>query len=199
MRPLPRLLAITDDRIVAAEDFPIKTAAIASAGPLVGIVVRAPSALAADQLKLLRRVRALVRPPEAAFLAHGDPALGTATEAHGLELPASGPSPAEARLVFRTGRIGVSVRSMAEAKIAANGGADFLVAGPVFRATGLGLESLRNIVQLGIPVFAIGGIGVEQIGPVRQAGAWGVAAVSALWHAADPARAADQFARELAP
>ena len=184
---------------MATEDFPIKTAAIASAGPLVGIVVRAPSVPAADQLKLLRRVRALVRPPEAAFLAHGDPALGAASEAHGLELPAGGLSPAEARLVFRTGRIGVSVRSMAEAEIATNAGADFLVAGPVFRATGLGLESLRHIVQLGIPVFAIGGIGVEQIGPVRQTGAWGVAAGSALWHSADPARAADQFARALAP
>ena len=204
MRPLPRLLALTDDRVVAAEDFPIKTAAIAAAGPMVGIVVRAPGTPSAGRLKLLQRVRALVRPPEAAFLAHGDPSLGAASEAHGLELPAAGPSPAEARLVFHPGRIGVSVRSMTEALHAVNSGADFLVAGNVFPSTSdpggtdRGLEWLRQIAGLGIPVFAAGGIGVGQVGAAREAGAWGVAANRALWHSADPARAADQFARELA-
>lgn len=203
MRPLPRLLAITDDRVVGAEDFPIKTAAIASAGPMVGIVVRAPGATADHQLKLLHRVRALIRPPEAAFLAHGDAALGAMSEAHGLELSAAGPSPTEARRVFRAGWIGVSVRTMTEAERAVADGADFLVAGNVFppgsdpTGTGLGLDWLRRITELGVPVFAVGGIGVDQIASVREAGVWGVAAISALWHSTDPARTADQFAREL--
>ncbi len=202
MRPLPRLLAVTDDRIVAAEDFPIRTAAIAAAGPTVGIVVRAPQAPSADQLKLLLRVRALIRPPEAAFLAHGDPALGQASGSHGLELAADGPTPSEARLLFPIGPIGVAIRSLAEAKTAINGGADFLVAGPIFpsgadSAPGHGLEWLSTVAGLGPRVFAIGGIGVEQIGPALLAGAWGVAATSALWHSPDPAKAADRFAREL--
>ncbi len=203
MRPLPRLLAITDDRVVGTEDFPIKTAAIASAGPMVGIVVRAPGATADHQLKLLLRVRALIRPPEAAFLAHGNPTLGASSEAHGLELPATGPSPAEARRVFPAGWIGVSVRSTTEAERAVVDGADFLVAGNVFppgsdpTGVGLGLDWLRRITELGVPVFAVGGIGMDQIASVREAGAWGVAAISALWRSPDPARTADQFAREL--
>lgn len=204
MRPLPRLLAVTDARVVATEDFAIRVAAIASAGPTVGIVVRAPGADASHQMALLLRVRALVRPPEAAFLASGDPALGGATGAAGLELPAGGLTAAEARGSYPAGWIGIVVRSLAEADTAVAGGADFLIAGPVFPSPadpghpGLGLDWLRQIVARGLPVVAGGGIGVSEIGSVRAAGAWGVAANSALWSAPDPARAAEQFVREVA-
>ncbi len=204
MRPLPRLLALTDHQVTSTDDFPIKTAAIASAGPTVGIVVRAPGAAAHHQMALLLRVRALVRPPEAAFFASGDPALGAATLANGLELPAGGPTAAEARRIYPAGRIGIVVRSLAEAEAAVGGGADFLIAGAVFPSSagageeGLGLEWLRQVAGLGIPVVASGGVDVGRVGAVRAAGAWGVAANSALWSAADPARAAGEFARELA-
>jgi thiamine monophosphate synthase len=39
-------------------------------------------------------------------------------------------------------------------------------------------------------VIAIGGIDAEGAGQVREAGGYGVAAIGALWHAADPAAAA---------
>lgn len=204
MRPLPRLLAITDIHVVGGEDFAIKAAAIASAGPTVGIVVRAPGTSASHQTGLLLRVRALVRPPEAAFLASGDPSLGAATGASGLELPAGGPTAVEARGIYPAGWIGVGVRSLTEAQGAVAGGADFLMAGPVFPSAadpgdpGLGLDWLRQIVALGLPVVACGGIGGSKIGSIRAAGAWGVGVNSALWSAADPARAADQFVRALA-
>ncbi len=204
MRPLPRLLAITDNHVVGTEDFAIMAAAIAAAGPTVGIVVRAPGTPTSHQMALLLRVRALVRPPEAAFLASGDPALGAATGAHGLVLDADGPAASGARKIFQAGRIGIVVRSVTEAEAAVAGGADFLIAGPVFPSSadpdrgGLGLDWLRHIVTLGIPVVACGGIGVDQVGSVRAAGAWGIAATTALWSASDPARAADQLVRELA-
>jgi thiamine monophosphate synthase len=41
----------------------------------------------------------------------------------------------------------------------------------------------------GIPVVAIGGITPENASRVRDTGAWGVAAIRALWHAANPAEA----------
>jgi thiamine-phosphate pyrophosphorylase len=40
-----------------------------------------------------------------------------------------------------------------------------------------------------IPVIAIGGIGTAQVGPVIQAGAAGIAVISAILDAPDPARA----------
>jgi thiamine-phosphate pyrophosphorylase len=43
---------------------------------------------------------------------------------------------------------------------------------------------------LGRPVIAIGGINVDRVIEVKDAGAYGVAAITALWLAPDPAAAA---------
>jgi thiamine-phosphate pyrophosphorylase len=49
---------------------------------------------------------------------------------------------------------------------------------------------LREAAALGLPVIAIGGITVERVAEVHAAGAWGVAAIRALWDAPDSALAA---------
>jgi thiamine monophosphate synthase len=45
-------------------------------------------------------------------------------------------------------------------------------------------------------VIAIGGVTPARVGEVRRAGAYGVAAIRALWDAADPADAARQMLEE---
>jgi len=56
---------------------------------------------------------------------------------------------------------------------------------------GADLNALADeIDRLGPPVIAIGGIDGERAARMREAGAYGVAAIGALWHAADPAAAA---------
>ncbi len=81
--------------------------------------------------------------------------------------------------------IGVSVHSQEEAEAAAARGADYLVYGHVFATDckpGLpprGLAALREIcLGVSIPVYAIGGIGSENAGLCRQAGAAGVCMMS---------------------
>jgi thiamine-phosphate pyrophosphorylase len=54
----------------------------------------------------------------------------------------------------------------------------------------LGLDALGAIVAVGLPVIAIGGVTVAGIPALRAAGAWGAAAIRALWDAGDPAQAA---------
>lgn len=85
--------------------------------------------------------------------------------------------------------IGVSTHSLAEARAAADAGADFVVFGPVFeteskRAYGepQGLERLREVTQaLGeFPVVAIGGIELENVGACFESGARGIAAIRFL-------------------
>ena len=49
---------------------------------------------------------------------------------------------------------------------------------------------MRDSVRLGLPVIAIGGIDAQRVAEVRDAGAYGVAAIRALWWATDPAAAA---------
>jgi thiamine monophosphate synthase len=75
-------------------------------------------------------------------------------------------------------------------------GADYLLVGNVYQTSshpgrpGKGLDLVRDAAGLGLPVIAIGGLDAVRAAAVREAGAYGVAAISALWWAPDPAAAA---------
>lgn len=92
--------------------------------------------------------------------------------------------------------IGRSVHSVAEAQTAKAEGADYLVVGPVYATAShpdqppLGLEPVRQIVALELPVIAIGGVTPERVRALRAVGVAGVAAIRAFWDAAEPAMAA---------
>lgn len=196
MRPLPRLHAITDGRVLAAEDLGIRAAAIAAAGAAVALHVRDSSAGGAALARAAVRLMTVARPPEAAVFVNGRPDLAAAVGADGTQLPDDGLSPADARRVFPRGWIGRSVHSVADAERAISEGADFLMVGNIYRSVshpgqpGAGLDLVRRTVALGRPIVAIGGIDAARAAEVRDVGAYGVAAISALWDADDPADAA---------
>jgi thiamine-phosphate diphosphorylase len=202
MRPLPRVLAVTDAAVIGAADFPIRVAAVAASGPAVGIVVRWPGASAADRLRSTDRVRSLARPPAAATIGHRDPALGRIANVQGVQLQLADLGVADARKVLGAGWVGVSVHDLAEAERARAEGADYVVAGNVFETAShperpaKGLDWLAQLAAVGIPVFAIGGVTGERISGIKAAGAWGVAAITALWGAPDSAVAVEQFLRQ---
>ena len=54
---------------------------------------------------------------------------------------------------------------------------------------GAGTALLAEIASLDRPVIAIGGITPERVPELKAAGAYGVAAIRALWQAPDPAAA----------
>jgi len=204
VRPLPRLFAVTDARVCRREDFAVRAAAIASTGSGVAIIVRGPEATAAERLRWLDRVRALARPAESAVLGHGDPALARIGGAQGVHLRRSDLSPLEARPVLGPGWIGVSIHDAPAARLAFEQGADYVIAGNVFATSShpdrapRGLEWLGRLVRsVDGPVVAIGGIARESVESVLETGAWGVAAVSALWDAQDPAGATASMLEEL--
>ncbi|HEU5218682.1 MAG TPA: thiamine phosphate synthase [Gemmatimonadales bacterium] len=196
MRPLPRLFAVTTDTICRAADFGVRAAALAAAGPAAALVVRAPDGTTAQLAAFAERVTALARPPEAAVFVHARPDLARAVGAQGVQLRRDDLSPADARLVFERGWIGVSVHGPEHAESAIAEGADYLMAGNVFETAShpgrpaRGLEWLAGLCRLGRPVVAIGGITPDRVHAVKEAGAWGAAAITALWDAADPAAAA---------
>ena len=82
--------------------------------------------------------------------------------------------------------IGVSTHSLEEARAARNGGADFVVFGPVFEKHGFstpqGLDKLREVTSAlrDFPVLAIGGISLQNLAACFEAGASGVAAIRLL-------------------
>jgi thiamine-phosphate diphosphorylase len=130
--------------------------------------------------------------------------LEAALEADGLhvgqeDLVEHDVSAVRARLGSRI--LGISCGTAAEACVAARAGADYLGVGP-FAATAtkldagpaLGESGVREIVAASeVPVAAIGGIGLANLGAVARTGAAMAAIVSALALAPDPA----ETAREL--
>jgi thiamine-phosphate diphosphorylase len=199
MRPLPRLLALTTDALCRAADFGVRAAAIVASGPAAGLVIRAPESTAAQQAAFAERAATLCAPPEASLVVHARPDLARAVHAQGVLQRRQDLAPADARRVLGTGWIGASVHSAAEAGAAVEEGADFLVAGSVWDTDshpgrpGQGVDWLREICALcgaGHPVFAIGGVTASRAALARDAGAWGVAAISAAWDVKDPAAAA---------
>ena len=196
MRPLPRLHAVTDASVLALDDLGVRAAAIAAAGSAVALHARDHSVGGARLASVARRFLALARPPEAAVFVNGRPDIAGALGAQGVQLGVHDLTPVEARASFPQGWIGRSVHSVEEAEQAVAEGADFLLVGSIFPSAthagqpGAGPELVRETARLGPPVIAIGGIDAERASRVREAGAYGVAAIGALWRAADPAAAA---------
>jgi thiamine-phosphate diphosphorylase len=101
-------------------------------------------------------------------------------------------------------QIGYSAHSAAAAAAAAQDGANFVLAGSIYAtashpgAQPAGLELLRACSRAGrMPVLAIGGIDASRVREVRDAGAYGVAVIRAVWQAADPVQAAAELHRML--
>jgi thiamine-phosphate diphosphorylase len=195
VRPLPRLHAVTDATVIAATDFAPRAAAIAAAGSAVALHARDRSASGATLARVTLRLVALAGPPEASVFVNARPDLAHAARAQGVQLGSTDLEPAQARVSFPFGWIGRSVHSAREAEQAAEQGADYLMVGNVYQTAShpgrpaAGLALVRDSARLGLPVIAIGGIDRERAAEVRDQGAYGVAAIRALWWAADPAAA----------
>ena len=195
MRPLARVHAFTDAGVLAAPDFGIRAAAIAAGGAAVALHARDRDSTAAALTAAALRMVALARPPEASVFVSGRPDIAAAAGAQGVQLGSGDLTAADARRVLPGGWIGRSVHNAEEAHAAVEEGADFLVIGSIYRtpshpgrsAGGPGLVS--DAARFGRPVIAIGGVTPERVAELRAAGAYGVAAIRALWGSADPAAA----------
>lgn len=196
MRPLPRLHAITDERVLRLDDLGVRASAIAAAGSAVALHARGPSLGGAALLGVAERFAALAWPAEAALVVNGRADIALAAGAQGVQLGRRDLLPSDARPMVPAGWIGVSVHSEDEARQAADEGADYLLAGAVFAtashpgAPAQGLALIEAAARTGLPVIAIGGITADTAGQAAGAGAWGVAAIRALWDAARPGDAA---------
>ncbi|AHF98384.1 thiamine-phosphate pyrophosphorylase [Halostagnicola larsenii XH-48] len=130
--------------------------------------------------------------------------LARAIDADGVHLGQSDLPVAVARdLLGPDAIIGCSTSTVAEATRAEADGADYLGVGAVYGTSskdveeskdGIGPERIREIVDsVSIPVVGIGGITVENAGPVVQSGATGVAVISAITAADDPFEATESL------
>jgi thiamine-phosphate pyrophosphorylase len=141
---------------------------------------------------LARKAMAAIAGSQTRLLINSRTDVALACGAHGVHLPADDLAASEVRAIFaRAGKsepvIGVSTHSAAEVASAEAHGASFAVFGPVFEKSGSanreGLEQLRQIchrteaAQPPMPVWALGGITLENAQQCVAAGAAGIAAI----------------------
>jgi thiamine-phosphate pyrophosphorylase len=151
----------------------------------------------------VRRLRAAHRVPAISVNAHLDvaEALGA-----GLHLGRRGPTVAEARRrLGPDALVSASVHSVDAARQAAASGVDAVFFSPVFATAskpghpGTGLDALRACCEA-VPekhVFALGGVTPDRVPACLEAGAWGVAVLSGILYAADPAAASARYSAHL--
>ena len=116
--------------------------------------------------------------------------VALASRADGMHLPAGRPPAARFRALTPGGfLIGVSCHSTEEVERAAGEGADFAVLGPIFSSPGkgapLGLPPLETAARSAIPIFALGGVTLENACLCLRAGARGVAGIRVFQDAPD--------------
>ena len=101
--------------------------------------------------------------------------------------------------------IGVSTHSIEEALEAERDGADFITLGPIYETPSklkygrpLGTDIIRGVKsRISIPVIAVGGIKLDRIKEVTEAGAAGVAVISAILGVQNIKETTEEFLRLL--
>jgi thiamine-phosphate pyrophosphorylase len=157
-------------------------------------------------LELGRRLASVLRKRRVPLIVNDRADVALACGADGVHLGQEDMPLALVRRVMGKGTLfGVSVHTPEEAREAERLGADYVGAGPAYatasKATDLppiGPEGIRRIkASVTIPVVAIGGITAENARALREAGADGIAVVSAILGATDARRAARGLKREI--
>jgi len=140
---------------------------------------REKEAPAAQRLATARRIRALCRQSGALFIVNDQLDIAILSEADGVHIGQDDVSIADARSLLPAGMvIGVSCSSLAEAIEAERQGADYLGVGAIFATPTkqgypvVGLDGLRRIAAaVAVPLVAIGGVNLDNMAEVKEAGA----------------------------
>ncbi len=149
------------------------------------------------------RIKDLCRQHDALFIVNDRIDIALAVDADGVHVGQDDmPLEAVMKCYGNTGDriIGVSVRNEQEVMAAQSIHADYLGAGAVYPtstkqdSTYIGLEALSRIMKISrVPVYAIGGIGKQNLKELKTYGVYGAAVIAALLNTPDPEKTAREF------
>lgn len=178
----------------------------AARGGVTAVQLRAKRLTDRDQVELARRLMPICREAGIPLLINDRIDIALAAGADGVHLGVDDLPVGDARKIAGPSfLIGFSPETDAQIDDAHTAGANYLGVGPVFgtaskpdAGVALGLEAFQRRCSISpMPVVGIGGINRENARSVIDAGAAGIAVVSAILGAADPEAAARDLWRQV--
>ena len=197
-----RLYALADPAVSGGRSLADLAKSIAGSATLVQL--RDKHGSTRTMMEEARALIGVLAPLDIPLLINDRVDVALAAEADGVHIGQDDMSPADARLLLgKTAIIGLSVKTLEQAREAPLDLLDYVAIGGVYGTTSkdntsvpIGVDGLRAIAQAirarkaGFPICAIAGINAGNAAGTIAAGADGVAVISALSMAPDPALAA---------
>jgi thiamine-phosphate pyrophosphorylase len=198
-----RLNAILDPERAGARDLLDLTRAVAAGGATL-VQLRDKKSDTRVMIEMARAIKVILAPLNIAFVVNDRVDVALAAGADGVHVGPEDMAPEHARrLLGPDAIIGVSIKTVGAAETAPLGVVDYAGVGGVYatlskeqKAPPIGTDGLSRIAGAlrrrapALPIVGIAGIDAGNAGAVIAAGADGVAVISALSGARDPAAAA---------
>ena len=171
-------------------------------GGVTIVQLREKAASTGEFVALARRLMSILKPLGIPLIINDRVDVALAVDADGVHIGQSDMAYADARRLLGPDKIiGLSVESLEDLEAANALDVDYVGISPVYgtptktdTAEPFGLEGLRRAVEMSVhPTVAIGGMNSRTIGEVMEAGADGVAVVSAICSAEDISKAASEL------
>ncbi|MFO7917205.1 MAG: thiamine phosphate synthase [Anaerolineae bacterium] len=196
---------VITDRRAAGDRSTIRVIEAAIAGGASVVQMREKEGTTRELIALGRGLHKVTRKVRVPLIVNDRLDIALALDAEGVHVGQEDmPAPMARRLLGPERILGVSAGTVEEARRAERDGATYLGVGDVYgtpskenAGTPIGIEGLREIAEgVSIPVVGIGGITADNAAAVIEAGAAGVAVISAVVAAQDP-RAAARRLKEI--
>ena len=205
MKKIGRLHLLTDS-VLQSRFSHEELARLGIAGGADTLQLREKSGSTRRMIEVAKHMVAVCRQADVPLIVNDRIDVALAADADGVHLGQSDfPIPLARELLGKDKLIGGSAATLEEARICLAEGADYIGFGPVY-VTGSkadagpvsGPEGLKRVVEtIPLPIIAIGGITVENVPEVMRAGAYGIAAISAVCCQIDPEGATNALREAL--
>ncbi|MEO8336901.1 MAG: thiamine phosphate synthase [bacterium] len=198
---VPVVHAVTNDEVVAREDFiDIACAVMRALGAKGALHLRASRLTGARFQALAEGLAAAQGLTGAWFIVNDRIDVALVSGARGAQLTSHSLTASDARRIAPKLVLGASVHDVEEGRVAAEAGADWLVAGHVFATpshAGQGQRGVNWVKSLvaatSVPVIAIGGVRPDHAATLKSAGVHGVAVIRGIWDAPNAEQAARDY------
>ena len=193
-----KIYLVTDEKSCKGKDFYSCIEEAIESGVKI-VQLREKNLSSKDFYEKALKVKEICKSYEVLFIINDRLDIAQAVEADGVHLGQSDMPIEKAREILKDKfLIGATARNIEEAKKAELLGADYIGSGAIFgtstkdNAKKLEMEDLKKIVNsVKIPVFAIGGININNVSMLKNIGLQGVCSVSGILSEKDCKKAVD--------